>query len=80
MVGNFGAGKGDDPRKVDKKTYDENFTRIFGDWKSQRQLRLEALQSDLKDCNEALAGELTDDERSKITKIVAIINKEIEDL
>lgn len=74
------AGKGDDPRKVDKKSYDDNFTKIFGEWKSQRQLRLEDLQSDLKACNETLAGELPADEREKITKIVALINKEIGDL
>jgi hypothetical protein len=25
------AGKGDDPRSVDKKKYDENFVKIFGE-------------------------------------------------
>lgn len=74
------AGKGDDPRKVDKKTYDENFTKIFGEWKPQRQIRLEELQADLKGCNEALAGELTVEEREKIERIVELINREIEEL
>lgn len=70
--------KGSKPRPVDKTKYDDNFNKIFGEWKSPREKRIEELRKDLGNCEVALTITPEDHpDYPQIMRIVNLINEEL---